>query len=220
MDDRVKEYGEIIQRKDDKRNLHGIAIMTIIGEIEGHEMCGNSTKATKYEHLIPRIAEVELDPEVEGLLLVLNTCGGDVDAGLAIAELIASIRKPTVSLVLGGSHSIGVPIAVSTDYSYIVPTGTMVIHPVRMNGTVIGAKQTYDYIEQIQNRIVSFVTDHSSVTEDCFLHYMMATQNMSKDIGTILTGTEAVNAGIIDELGGLSDALAKLISFIEKERVR
>ncbi len=219
MDDRVKEYGEIIQRKDEKRNLHGIAIMTIIGEIEGHEMCGNSTKATKYEHLIPRIAEVELDPEVEGLLLVLNTCGGDVDAGLAIAELIASIRKPTVSLVLGGSHSIGVPIAVSTDYSYIVPTGTMVIHPVRMNGTVIGAKQTYDYIEQIQNRIVSFVTDHSSVTEDCFLHYMMATQNMSKDIGTILTGTEAVNAGIIDELGGLSDALAKLISFIEKERV-
>ena len=162
---------------------------------------------------------MELDPEVEGLLLVLNTCGGDVDAGLAIAELIASIRKPTVSLVLGGSHSIGVPIAVSTDYSYIVPTGTMVIHPVRMNGTVIGAKQTYDYIEQIQNRIVSFVTDHSSVTEDCFLHYMMATQNMSKDIGTILTGTEAVNAGIIDELGGLSDALAKLISFIEKERV-
>lgn len=219
MDDRVKEYGEIIQRKDEKRNLHGIAIMTIIGEIEGHEMCGNSTKATKYEHLIPRIAEVELEPEVEGLLLVLNTCGGDVDAGLAIAELIASIRKPTVSLVLGGSHSIGVPIAVSTDYSYIVPTGTMVIHPVRMNGTVIGAKQTYDYIEQIQNRIVSFVTDHSSVTEDCFLHYMMATQNMSKDIGTILTGTEAVNAGIIDELGGLSDALAKLISFIEKERV-
>ena len=219
MDDRVKEYGEIIQRKDEKRNLNGIAIMTIIGEIEGHEMCGNSTKATKYEHLIPRIAEVELDPEVEGLLLVLNTCGGDVDAGLAIAELIASIRKPTVSLVLGGSHSIGVPIAVSTDYSYIVPTGTMVIHPVRMNGTVIGAKQTYDYIEQIQNRIVSFVTDHSSVTEDCFLHYMMATQNMSKDIGTILTGTEAVNAGIIDELGGLSDALAKLISFIEKERV-
>ncbi len=219
MDDRVKEYGEIIQRKDEKRNLHGIAIMTIIGEIEGHEMCGNSTKATKYEHLIPRIAEVELDPEVEGLLLVLNTCGGEVDAGLAIAELIASIRKPTVSLVLGGSHSIGVPIAVSTDYSYIVPTGTMVIHPVRMNGTVIGAKQTYDYIEQIQNRIVSFVTDHSSVTEDCFLHYMMATQNMSKDIGTILTGTEAVNAGIIDELGGLSDALAKLISFIEKERV-
>lgn len=216
MEDLVHEYGEIIQRKNRDKKQHGIAVMTIIGEIEGHELCGSNTKATKYEHLIPRIAEFEMDEDMEGLLLIINTCGGDVDAGLAIAELIASVSKPTVSLVLGGSHSIGVPIAVSCQYSFIVPTGTMVIHPVRMSGTVIGAKQTYDYIEQIQNRIVSFVSGHSHIEEGKFVDYMMATQNLSKDIGTILTGRDAVIAGIIDEIGGLYDAMAKLISLIEK----
>lgn len=218
MDDRVKEYGEIIQRKDEKRNLHGIAIMTIIGEIEGHEMCGNSTKATKYEHLIPRIAEVELDPEVEGLLLVLNTCGGDVDAGLAIAELIASIRKPTVSLVLGGSHSIGVPIAVSTDYSYIVPTGTMVIHPVRMNGMVIGVPQTFDYFRQIQNRITGFVCSHCKISKGRLEELMMETGVLTKDVGTILVGQEAVAEGIINETGGISEAMDKLHNLISRKK--
>ena len=155
-DEKVKEYGEL-KIGDEK---HRIRLMTIIGEIEGHECLPNTTKTTKYEHILPKLAEFEEDDEADGLLLLLNTVGGDVESGLAIAEMIASIEKPTVSLVLGGSHSIGVPLAVSTDYSFIVPSGTMVIHPVRMSGLIIGAQQTYDYFKQMQDRILRFIATH------------------------------------------------------------
>ena len=212
----IKDYGEIKVYKTDK--MPGLCMLTVVGEIEGHDQLPSNAKATKYEHILPKLAEVELDDDIDGLLILLNTMGGDVEAGLAIAEMIASLSKPTVSLVLGGSHSIGVPIAVSTDYSFIVPTGTMVIHPVRVNGTVIGAKQTYDYFQMIQDRIVRFISGHCDVTEEHLTKLMMATQNLSKDIGTILVGGEAVKNGIINEIGGLSKAFDKLYSFIEKHK--
>ena len=184
--------------------------MTIIGEIEGHDILGQSSKSTKYEHILPELASIEDSKEIGGVLFLPNTMGGDVEAGLAIAEMISSLSKPTVSLVLGGSHSIGVPIAVSTDYSFIVPTGTMVIHPVRLNGTVIGVPQTFDYFRQIQDRISGFVYRHCKIKPERFEELLMETEMLTKDVGTILVGEQAVQEGIIDEVGGISQAMKKL----------
>lgn len=212
----IRESGQLILDKNKKKNH--IQLITIIGEIEGHDNLGSNSKTTKYEHILPKLAAAEDDENIDGLLFLLHTMGGDVEAGLAIAELIASISKPTVSLVLGGSHSIGVPIAVSTDYSFIVPTGTMVVHPVRMSGTVIGAKQTFDYFKQMQARISWFVSHHSDISKDRFEELMMETKMLTKDVGTILEGSEAVEEGIIDEVGGLKEAMAELQKRIEKQK--
>ncbi|MBR5578707.1 MAG: ATP-dependent Clp protease proteolytic subunit [Lachnospiraceae bacterium] len=197
---------------------HNIQLMTIIGEIEGHDVLGNNAKATKYEHILPTLAAIEDTDKIDGVLILLNTMGGDVEAGLAIAEMIASLSKPTVSLVLGGSHSIGVPIAVSSDYSFIVPSGTMVIHPVRLSGLVIGAQPTYDYFKQMQNRITQFVSKHSEITTQRIEELMMETGVLTKDVGTILVGEEAVKEGLINEVGGISDAISKLHEMIGKRK--
>ncbi len=189
---------------------NSIHLLSVIGEIEGHESLPSNSKTTKYEHVLPQLASIEENRSIRGLLILLNTVGGDVEAGLAIAEMIASISKPTVSLVLGGSHSIGVPIAVSADYSFIVKTGTMVIHPVRMSGTVIGAPQTYDYFQQMQNRIINFITEHSSAPQKRLEELMLNTGMLTKDLGTILVGQEAVDEGLINEVGGISQAIEKL----------
>lgn len=209
----IKESGQAVLNKnaDGKK----IFLMTIIGEIEGHELVGNSSKATKYEHIIPRLAMIEDDEEIDGVLILIHTMGGDVEAGLAIAEMIASISKPTVSLVLGGSHSIGVPIAVSSDYSFIVPTGTMVIHPVRTNGMVIGVSQTFEYFKQIQDRIVSFVCGHCDITQQRLEKLMLETGFLTKDVGSVLVGKQAVKEGIINEVGGMEDAYRKLCEMIK-----
>ncbi len=209
----IKESGQAMLDKnaDGKK----IFLMTIIGEIEGHEVVGNSSKATKYEHIIPRLAMIQDNEEIDGVLILIHTMGGDVEAGLAIAEMIASISKPTVSLVLGGSHSIGVPIAVSSDYSFIVPTGTMVIHPVRTNGMVIGVSQTFEYFKQIQDRIVSFVCGHCDITQQRLEKLMLETGFLTKDVGSILVGKEAVKEGIINEVGGMEDAYRKLCEMIK-----
>ena len=192
------------------RGPHAIHCLTVIGQIEGHVEAPQGQKTTKYEHVIPQLVAVQEDPAVEGLLVLINTVGGDVEAGLAIAELIRGMSKPSVSLVLGGSHSIGVPIAVSTDYSYIVPSGTMVIHPVRMNGTVIGAQQTYDYFRQIQDRITGFVCSHCSVSKQRMEEMMIKQGMLSRDLGTILVGEQAVYEGIISSVGGIREAVQKL----------
>lgn len=208
--EKIKEFGQMELRSGEDK----ISLLTIIGEIEGHECLPSSTKTTKYEHVLPKLAEVEENKEIDGLLLLLNTVGGDVESGLAIAEMVASIEKPTVSLVLGGSHSIGVPLAVSTDFSYIVPSGTMVIHPVRMNGTVIGAQPTYDYFKQMQDRIVKFIAQHSNAKEERLETLMMNTGILTKDLGTILVGSQAVEEGLIDDVGGIHDAFVKLHQLI------
>lgn len=212
----IKESGQLILDKNKKKNH--IQLITIIGEIEGHDNLGSNSKTTKYEHILPKLAAAEDDENIDGLLFLLHTMGGDVEAGLAIAELIASISKPTVSLVLGGSHSIGIPIAVSTDHSFIVPTGTMVVHPVRMSGTVIGAQQTFDYFKQMQARISWFVSHHSDISEERFEELMMETKMLTKDVGTILEGAEAVEEGIIDEVGGLKEAMEELQKRIERRK--
>lgn len=208
----VKEFGQMIL--EDSKKHSKIYLLSIIGEVEGHENLSSNSKTTKYEHVIPNLAAVEEDCEIEGVLVLINTIGGDVESGLAIAEMIASLSKPTVSLVLGGSHSIGVPLAVSTDYSFIVPTGTMLIHPVRMSGTVVGARQTYEYFQRIQDRITGFVAEHSRADQKTVEKMMMDTGFMTKDLGTILIGREAVEAGIIDEVGGMKDAFRKLNQMI------
>ena len=199
-----------------RQNRMSLNTITYLGKTyqliikEGHDNLSSSSKTTKYEHILPQLAAIEDSSRIEGLLILLNTMGGDVEAGLAIAEMIASLSKPTVSLVLGGGHSIGVPIAVSADYSFIVPTGTMVIHPVRMNGTVIGAPQTFDYFKQIQDRITGFVCSHCSLSRSRMEEMMMETGMLTKDLGTILVGKEAVDAGLIDEVGGIREAIARL----------
>lgn len=214
--DDVKEYG--VTNLEDPVRDHRIQLMTIIGEVEGHDVLPNSTKATKYEHVLPKLAEVEENPEVDGLLLLLNTMGGDVESGLAIAEMIASMSKPTVSLVLGGSHSIGLPLAVSTDYSFIVPTGTMVVHPVRLNGLTIGAPQTYDYFQQIQDRITGFVSSHCGIAQKRLEELMLNTGMLSKDLGTVLVGPQTVEEGLINEVGGLHQALCRLHAIIDERK--
>ena len=207
--------GQRLLDKNDKQ--HKIHLLSVIGEVEGHETLSANTKTTKYEHVLPKLAEIEDSKEVDGLLLLLNTVGGDVESGLAIAEMVASLSIPTVSLVLGGSHSIGVPLAVSADYSFIVPSGTMVIHPVRLSGTVIGAPQTYDYFKQMQDRIVHFISTHSKASEKRLEELMMNTGILTKDLGTILVGKEAVEEGLINEVGGISDAFSRLHQMIEKK---
>lgn len=214
--ERIKENGQFTLGHS-KEN-HKIHLLSIIGEIEGHENLSGNTKTTKYEHVLPRLAEIEDDQSMDGLLILLNTVGGDVESGLAIAEMIAGMSKPTVSLVLGGSHSIGVPLAVASDYSYIVPSGTMVIHPVRISGTVIGAPQSFDYFKQMQDRIAGFITEHSFISEKRFLELMMETGKMTKDLGTILVGQQAVEEGIINEVGGIKEALEKLHKMIQENQ--
>ena len=213
-DERIEKTGQLTL--DENKERQPIHLLSIIGEIEGHDNLGSSSKTTKYEHILPQLAAIEDSKDIQGVLILLNTMGGDVEAGLAIAEMIASLSKPTVSLVLGGSHSIGVPIAVSTDYSYIVPTGTMVIHPVRMNGMVIGVSQTFDYFKQIQDRITGFVCSHCGIKKARLEELMMETGILTKDIGTILVGDMAVREGIINEVGGIKEATAKLHQMIEE----
>lgn len=200
------------------RGKHGIHCLTIIGQVEGHTLAPQSQKTTKYEHIIPQIISIQEDPEIEGLLVVLNTVGGDVEAGLAIAELISGVNKPSASLVLGGGHSIGIPLAVSADRSFIVPTATMTVHPVRHSGMMLGVPQTMSYFEKMQQRITGFVTDHSDITSKRFTELMMKTGEMVLDVGTVLDGRQAVKEGLIDELGGLSDALNYLYKEIEAAR--
>ena len=195
-----------------------VYVLTIVGQIEGHQLLPPTSKSTKYEHVLPKLAAIEDDKKVDGVMLLLNTVGGDVESGLAIAEMISSLSKPTVSLVLGGSHSIGVPLAVSTDYSYIVPTGTMVIHPVRLNGLVIGAPQTYDYFQQMQDRITGFVAQHCFASQERLEQMMMNTSMLTKDLGTILVGRQAVEEGIINEVGGIDEAMKKLHQMIEEDK--
>lgn len=189
--------------------------LNIIGQIEGHYLLGENQKTTKYEHVIPLLVAIEESPEIEGLLVVLNTMGGDVEAGLAIAEMIASMTKPTVSLVLGGGHSIGVPLAVAAKRSFIVPSATMTVHPVRINGTVIGVSQTYNYFRNMQNRITGFVTSHSSIPEEKFTELLTRPDEIANDVGTILSGKEAVECGLIGSLGGLDAALTELRKMIK-----
>ena len=193
-----------------------VQFLTIIGQVEGHVVLPPTNKATKYEHMIPQLVACAESPEVDGLLVLLNTMGGDVEAGLALAELIAHLGKPTVSLVLGGGHSIGVPLAVSASYSFIAPSATMTIHPVRMNGTIVGAPQTYDYFNKTQDRVEDFITTHSRITHERLTALMMDTKTLAQDVGTILIGEEAVEAGIIDKVGGLYDAMEKLYELIGK----
>ena len=195
-----------------------IYTLTIIGQVEGHQVLPETAKTTKYEHILPLLANIEESEEIDGLLLLLNTVGGDIEAGLAIAEMISGMRKPTVSLVLGGGHSIGIPLAVCTKHSFITPTASMTVHPVRMTGLVVGAPQTFRYFERIQEQIADFVTSNSRIDRETFLRYMMRTGELATDVGTIVYGKEAVQLGLIDELGGLSDALACLHRMIgEKE---
>ena len=208
-DEKIEKFGNLsVEEKNE------IFILSIIGEIEGHDCLPSSSKTTKYEHLLPRLAQVEYDNNIKGLLFIINTVGGDIESGLAIAEMISSISKPTVSLVLGGSHSIGVPLAVAADYSFIVPSGTMVIHPVRMSGTVIGAPSTYEYFQQMQDRISNFVTSHSNIKKERFEQLMLNKQMLSKDLGTVLVGLQTVEEGIIDEIGGISSAFSKINEMI------
>ncbi len=200
-----------------KRGNHFIHCLTIIGQIEGLYILPSHNKTTKYEHVIPQIVAIEESKDIEGLLIILNTVGGDVEAGLAIAELLSTMKTPTVSLVLGGGHSIGVPLAVSCQHSFIVPSATMTVHPVRMNGTILGIPQTLSYFEKMQDRIVNFVENNSKISSKDFRKLMMKTGELVMDVGTVLDGEDAVRCGLIDELGGLSDALSYLDSMILKE---
>ncbi len=201
-----------------KSNQGNIYTLTIIGQVEGHQVAPENVKTTKYEHILPLLAGIEESDDVDGLLLLLNTVGGDIEAGLAIAEMIASMKKPTVSLVLGGGHSIGIPLAVCTKKSFITPTASMTVHPVRMTGLVVGAPQTFRYFERIQQQIADFVTTNSRISREKFMEYMMATGEMATDVGTILYGKDAVASGLIDKLGGLSMALSALHKMIDAEK--
>lgn len=196
--------------------LNNIQCLSIIGQVEGHYLLPDNQKSTKYEHLIPLIADTEQNNDISGVLIILNTVGGDVEAGLALAEMIASMSKPTVSLVVGGGHSIGVPLAVSADRSFIVPSATMTVHPVRITGLVVGAPQTYSYFEKMQERISDFIVSHSSCSKEKFSSLLHGSADMATDIGTILDGKDAVKAGLIDSVGGLSDAIACLKKMIEE----
>ena len=195
-----------------------IYTLTIIGQVEGHQVLPDTVKTTKYEHILPLLAGIEESADIDGLLLLLNTVGGDIEAGLAIAEMVAGMKKPSVSLVLGGGHSIGIPLAVCTKKSFITPTASMTVHPVRMTGLVVGAPQTYRYFQRIQEQIEDFVTANSGITRKRFEGYMMATGEMATDVGTILYGKEAVASGLIDRLGGISDALEALRSMIAERK--
>lgn len=212
--DKLTEMGaDLTQSK-----MGRIYTLTIIGQVEGHQVLPETLKTTKYEHILPLLANIEESDEIDGLLLLLNTVGGDIEAGLAIAEMISGMKKPTVSLVLGGGHSIGIPLAVCTKHSFITPTASMTVHPVRMTGLVVGAPQTFRYFERIQEQIADFVTSNSGISRERFMNYMMRTDELATDVGTILYGKEAVSSGLIDDLGGLSDALECLRRMIGESR--
>ena len=212
--DSIVETGSVLRTK----GRHAIHCLTVVGQIEGHSLAPQSQKTTKYEHVIPQLVAVQEDPDTEALLVILNTVGGDVEAGLALAELIAGVTKPSATLVLGGGHSIGIPLAVSARRSFIVPTATMTLHPVRHSGLVLGVPQTLRYFEQMQQRITGFVASHSSITEERFTQLMMHTGELVMDVGSVLDGEAAVREGLIDELGGLGDALAYLYRELESGR--
>lgn len=212
----IKETGSV--ELTNKKQQHTVKVFSIIGEIEGHEVASSNTKTTKYDHLLPQLAEVEENEEIQGVLFLLNTLGGDVEAGLAIAEMIASLSKPTVSLVLGGSHSIGGPLAVATDYSFIVPSGTMVVHPVRTSGMFIGVEQSYLNMVKTQDRITKFISTHSNITKERVEELMLNPTELVKDVGTMLEGEDAVLEGMIDEVGGIKDAFCKLHELIDRAR--
>lgn len=214
QNEQIKDMGLVTLDANESR--YKVELLTIIGEVEGHESAPSNSKTTKYEHVLPKLAMIEDDKSVDGLLILLNTVGGDVEAGLAIAEMIASLSLPTVSLVLGGGHSIGVPMAVSADYSFVVPSATMVIHPVRSSGMFIGVAQSYRNIEKIQDRITKFISGHSHTTQERLEELMLDTTQLVKDVGTMLEGEEAVREGLIDEVGGIKEAFAKLYAMIEE----
>lgn len=210
--EKIKALGQTNVPEAPESKIH---VLTIIGQIEGHMQLPPQNKTTKYEHILPQLIAIEQNPKIEGLIILLNTIGGDVEAGLALSEMIASLSKPTVSVVLGGGHSIGVPIAVATDYSFIVPTATMTIHPVRLTGLVIGVPQTFEYLDKMQERVIQFVINHSNIKEETFKDYMFAKGNLTRDIGTNVIGSEAVDCGLIDQVGGIKEALAKLNEYIQ-----
>jgi len=212
----IQEFGTTEVPRTDE-NIH---ILTVIGQIEGHLILPSQNKTTKYEHVMPQLVAIEQNPSIEGLLVILNTVGGDVEAGLAIAEMISSLSKPSVSLVLGGGHSIGVPCAVAATYSFIARTATMTIHPIRLSGLVIGVPQTYEYLDKMQDRVVKFVVSHSRITEEKFRELMFRTGELARDIGTVLVGQDAVKYGLIDAVGGVSDAVHKLKELIKDHRLR
>nr|WP_248926313.1 ATP-dependent Clp protease proteolytic subunit [Paenibacillus hamazuiensis] len=213
--DTIQQLGQTNTPTSGESNIY---CMSIIGQVEGHLILPPQNKTTKYEHLIPQLVAAEQNPKIEGVLVVLNTVGGDVEAGLAIAEMIASLSKPTVALVLGGGHSIGVPIAVSANYSLIAETATMTIHPIRLNGLVIGVPQTFEYLDKMQERVIRFVTRHSRVAEEKFKELMFKTGELTRDIGTTVIGSDAVRYGLIDGIGGLGDAMKELNRRIEERR--
>jgi len=213
--EKIQQLGQTNVPQMADSNIH---CLTIVGQVEGHMQLPPQNKTTKYEHVIPQIVAIEQNPKIEGLLVVLNTVGGDVEAGLAIAEMLASLSKPTVSIVLGGGHSIGVPIAVSTDYSFIAETATMTIHPIRLTGLVIGVPQTFEYLDKMQERVIRFVTKHSKIKEETFKELMFAKGNLTRDIGTNVVGIEAVETGLIDEVGGIGQAMKKLKELIELKK--
>lgn len=209
--EKIQALGQTNIAQTGESNIH---VLTIIGQVEGHMQLPPQNKTTKYEHLLPQLVAIEQNPKIEGLIVLLNTVGGDVEAGLALAEMISSLSKPTVSVVLGGGHSIGVPIAVATDYSFIVPTATMTIHPVRLTGLVIGVPQTFEYLDKMQDRVIQFVMNHSKIKEDTFKELMFAKGNLTRDIGTNVVGKEAVAHGLIDAVGGIKEAMEKMNEFI------
>lgn len=211
----IQQLGQTNVATSPESNIH---CLTIIGQIEGHMQLPPQNKTTKYEHLIPQLVAVEQNPKIEGLLLVLNTVGGDVEAGLAIAEMVSSLSKPTVSLVLGGGHSIGVPIAVSADYSFIAPSATMIVHPVRLTGLVINVVESFEYLEKMQDRVVRFVVEHSRIEEDKFRELMLKVGELTRDVGTNVVGTTAVEVGLINEVGGIAQAMKKLNELIQQHK--
>jgi ATP-dependent protease ClpP protease subunit len=212
---KIQQLGQTNVPAAPDSNIH---VLSIIGQVEGHMQLPPQNKTTKYEHLLPQLIAIEQNPKIEGLVILLNTVGGDVEAGLALSEMISSISKPKVSIVLGGGHSIGVPIAVSTDYSFIAPTATMTIHPVRLNGLVIGVPQTFEYLDKMQERVIDFVVAHSDIKEEKFKDLMFAKGNLTRDIGTNVIGKDAVEYGLIDEVGGVKEAMTKLNEFIDQNK--
>jgi len=213
--EKIKELGQTNVPDAPDSNIH---VLTIIGQIEGHMQLPPQNKSTKYEHVLPQLIAIEQNPKIEGVIILLNTVGGDVEAGLALAEMIASMSKPTVSIVLGGGHSIGVPIACAATTSFIAPTATMTIHPIRLTGLVISVPQTFEYLDKMQDRVVRFVVDHSKIDEETFKELMFARGNLTRDIGTNLVGEEAVSYKIIDYVGGLKDAMNELNQLIEERK--
>ncbi|WP_163530658.1 ClpP family protease [Halobacillus ihumii] len=213
--DKIQQLGQNNVPQPGDSNIH---VLPIIGQVEGHVQLPAQNKTTKYEHLIPQLIAIEQNPKIEGLVVLLNTVGGDVEAGLAISEMIASLSKPSVSIVLGGGHSIGVPIAVASNYSFIAPTATMTIHPIRLNGLVIGVPQTFEYMDKMQDRVIDFVTNHSNVEEEKFKELMFAKGNLTRDIGTNVVGEQAVDCGLIDDVGGVHEAMSKLNELIDIQK--